>query len=229
MSKEFTSKQIVKFANKMSLIDAVDNLDTLHSVTGKFNKKVTLNVNNYGGQNHREKFAAYYWDIDEALIVCKDIVDGTFKDNFYGGKNAGIYSSYGGGKVSRIITIGFKEDRYTIQVALYGAIKGANGQIIPDKNNPIDTHQISLNIWEARKFFGMIYATIVAKMPVLVGEPGNATTHTFTFTQPVIPSPTIVQAPVKETPKQAPTPTPEPQEEDSNLDDMFGGFSFGDE
>lgn len=188
--KALNARQIIKYANSKKLIDAVSEVDTIYNGEGKkkgtYNKKVVLTVNEFGIQGHKEKYAAFYWDIEDALLICDDIVNNRFESESYAKGSTGIYSSYGGGKaVSRILQIGVKDGNYIIQISLYKAIVNQKtGAILPDKNNKIDSHNIQLSRYDARKFFKVIQAHIESKMDKLTSLPSVSETPASAVTTP---------------------------------------------
>lgn len=186
MSNEKTfnnERQIAKSALKTKegqfrLIDFVDNLDTIHQAKGVFNKKILININaSKDGTTHKESYVAFYWDVEQALLIASDIINCRFKDMNYGAKENGIYTQYGGGQVSRILNIGYKNGRYMFQIATYKAVKTKTGAIMPDKSNPIDNHSIQLGEFEARRVMTMIYHHIQAKLVHMMNlQPNTSST-----------------------------------------------------
>jgi hypothetical protein len=171
--KELNKRQITKFANKNSLMDFIDQMDTMHQTKGTYNKKILVIVNNFGDKSHKERFASFYWDLEDALFISNEISSGAFERETYGMKNGdkelvGAYSQYGGGKVSRILNIAFRDGKYYIQVALYEAKKAQNGAIFPDKSKPIDQHSIQIPRYEARKMFHHLHTYIASKLTHIV-------------------------------------------------------------
>jgi hypothetical protein len=213
------AKQIAKYANSKKLVDVVDNIDSIHSVKGTYNKKVVVTVNEFDKElqkNHKEKYAAFFWDIQDALLISDDIINNRFENEIYMGTTPGSYMKFGGGAVSRILTISYKDGKYLIQVALFEAIQGKNGQIQPNKEKPIDKHNIQLPKQEARKFFMSVYATILSKMGKLTELPGQAT-------------PTPQQAPINATKEAAPVKPAEQPAPKNNSDDFDPFEALGDE
>lgn len=183
MSKqEFNKKQIFKIANNKSLMDAVCHIDTVHETKGTFNKKVVINVNAFDEVKqgkHKEKFAAFYWDIEDALIIADDIVNGRFETISYlpARKDSegnwmkqptGKYTTYGGGKIARMMTIVKDKGRYNIQVGYFEATTGKNGSVIPNTKKPIDSHSIlSISDFDMRKAMRYLIAHIEGKITVM--------------------------------------------------------------
>lgn len=226
-NKRQIAKSVTNVKNPQSgnfifrLIDAVDNIDTLHKDKGTYNKKVLINVNSAkDGGNHSQKQVSFFWDIDELLLVAHDIVEGKFKDTLYpSAKSPGAYSKYGGGQYSRILNVKFENGKYMFQIALFKAIVTKNGAVMPDKNNPVDAHSIQLTEFEARKFMNTIKTHIETKLVTLhtsgklLGDSGE---ETFTPEE-------TVQAPE---PQAQPEPQPVSQDEGDDLFGSFGGL-FG--
>jgi hypothetical protein len=197
--KALNARQILKkYDNGRSLLDVVDHIDTLSQEDGKegeFNKKILLIVNNYKDQYKKptgKKQETFYWDIDEALYIAEDIVNGTFKNQFYGqtkdrvdengkvvlnqyGKPEkdpiiGAYSKHGGKTVSRALNIMYKDGTYGIQIAIYKAIPGKNGVTLPDRKNPLGLQTVQIPEFELRRIMRMIInqiemKTIIMNMP----------------------------------------------------------------
>lgn len=168
---ELNARQITKYASqtrdgKFRLVDFVDNLDTIHKTKGVYNKKILVNINSSkDGSTHKEKYAAFYLDMDEMLILGELIKTGRFKDvTFPMAKAPGSYMKYGGGQVSRILNITYQDGRYMLQIALYGAKKTSSGAVIPDKNNKIDSHSIQVPEYELMKMVKSIETHIQAKL-----------------------------------------------------------------
>lgn len=176
--QQLNRNQIIKYANKMSLVDAVDSLTTKHQKTGEFNKKIIININNFGDKSHKERGVAFFWSMEDALIVANDIVNGHFQNITYDYKGKpGVMTQYGGGQVSRIMTIAYSPQKgaYLFQIALYKAKKGANGSVVPDKSSPIDTHAIQIPMQEMRKFMMALKNRIQAQSVVMLM--GNVNTQ----------------------------------------------------
>lgn len=216
------ARKIIKTATNANkvfrLIEAVDNIDTVHATKGTFNKKILINLNSKAdGQPHAKGQVSFYWDINEALLIADDIITGRFSNSMYPSMSqAGQYSKYGGGQFSRILNIKYTNGSYLFQIALFKANIGRNGAVMPDKSNPVDNHSIQLNDFEARKFMMSVKAHIETKM-VLLHNSGKL----FDDEEAETPAETE-----QETPAPAPTPQAPAGEpiSKSEGDDMFGSF-----
>ena len=138
---------------QVSLIEAVDDLDTLHQQTGEANNKILLIINNMKGEGHKLSGGApIYIDREDFKMLAFDIMHGYFKTQMYPqGKKPGEYVKYGGGQFARILNIKFENGSYVFEGVISEATKGYNGTVKPGKL--VDSHAIKLTEYQARRFF----------------------------------------------------------------------------
>jgi len=187
MENTFTpNTQITKFANNRSLMDIQDNInDQYRNSKGElvYSNKLILVVNDYQGVRegkHKEKFASYYLDMEDALYLAQHISQDTFKtqitNTYKGTSYPGVYMTYGGKKVSRVLSIKHQADknRYEVKVGLYEPVTGQNGQTTPNWSKKIDEHTTYPSIEHMRKMFLMVDAYIRSALTARMLTPTTA-------------------------------------------------------
>lgn len=166
-------KQIIKTSNSVSKMNFMDCLYAPNAKKDGYAKKVILNIHNYSNKKHaEEKGVGFYWDLEEVLLIAEDIVNGTFSQKIYNTskekKIKGMYEKFGGGKVSRILCITYKEGNYLLSNAIYEPIRTQTGAILPNKEKRIDAHSIQLSEHEMRKIMNYVKTYLYLRMNSLV-------------------------------------------------------------
>ena len=193
--KGFTpNPQITKFANNRSLMDIQDNVnDQYANAKGEmiYSNKVIIVVNDYQGVKegkHKEKFASYYLDVEDALFLAHHVINGTFKTDVVNVHrnvpHPGVFMVYGGKKVSRVLSIKLQEEknRYEVKVGLYQPIVGANGQTSPDWKTKVDEHVTYPSVDHFRKMMHMLQTYIQSAFTVRLLQPAGQAPSIPAFT-----------------------------------------------
>lgn len=226
--------KIVIKQNKFSLIEAIDLLAQVYTWTDResglkcqrYQKQIKFKVN----EKSKTGQATYFMDVDTALLIADDVINGTFKNTDYTGKGNGVFFGVGGISIYRQFAMKFQEGKYYFTIQEFKAAPPQKGKPTQKVGEALRNHSTIWKESDAREFFRMLKLHIETKYTFIAQNPiklyvdlpieGEENSPNLASNEPVLPNtPTEVQNGQKQAITEA---------KDNTLQDLFGDIEMGD-